>query len=116
ENPMLINEIGVNVLMTIPDLPGSEPDGGEGNGGGDYGPFLAARGDGGEGGHCAPCGEEEAARVNFVELINTSTEAFDASGNTLEILNPAGEVVTFTLPGGTVIPAGGFVVFYQYAD
>ncbi|HMA15410.1 MAG TPA: hypothetical protein VKP12_11525, partial [Kiloniellaceae bacterium] len=111
ENPMLINEIGVNVLMTVPLLPGSEPDGGEG--GGDYGPALLARGDGGEGGYGGYC--EEEARFNFVELINTSDEAFDASGHTLEILNPAGEVVTFTLPDGTVIPAGGFVVFYQAA-
>src|SRR5690606_10319225 len=40
ENPMLINEIGVNVLMTIPDLPGGdEPEGPT--------PQFA-RGDGGE--------------------------------------------------------------------
>ena len=95
----LINEIGIAVKMNIPDLPREE--GGE-----------AAE-------EAAVAAAEEAktaSEVNFIELMNTDGGAFDVSGMTLEILNPAGDVVTFVMPGGTVLPPNGFVVLYQAAD
>ncbi len=95
----LINEIGIAVKMNIPDLPPEE--GGE-----------AAE-------EAAVAAAEEAktaSEVNFIELMNTDGGAFDVSGMTLEILNPAGDVVTFVMPGGTVLPPNGFVVLYQAAE
>ncbi|WP_420346332.1 hypothetical protein [Pelagibius sp.] len=100
----LINEIGVAVTLTVPELP-SEPD--------DEVAEEAAAALADDPKHED---EPEPQEVNFIELLNTDGGAFDVSGMTLEILNPAGEVVTFVMPGGTVLPPNGFVVLYQAAE
>ncbi|HIC82310.1 MAG TPA: hypothetical protein EYP07_15305, partial [Kiloniellaceae bacterium] len=109
EVPLLINEIGVPVRLEVPDLPGSEE--------------PETPGDGGEGGTTDPQvlsreydGKDEPEEYNFIELINTDDAPFDPEGLTIEILNPDGEVISFTIPAGLTIPAGGFIVFYQLAE
>lgn len=84
--PLLINEIGVRVLMQIPDASGQLP------------------------------ASQQLQAYNFIELHNTSDGALTTLDLTVEILNPAGALIAFQVPDGIVIPPGGFLVFYQLAD
>jgi len=54
--------------------------------------------------------------INYVEFFNDTGKAFESQDLVVEFLNPAGVVVSLALPDGLSVPAGGFLVLYQFAD
>lgn len=55
----------------------------------------------------------DGVRLDFIEFYNAATSAVETLDLTVELLNPAGDVVTMGIPDGLVIPAGGFLVIYE---
>ncbi|NIA72501.1 hypothetical protein HBA54_28330, partial [Pelagibius litoralis] len=108
--PLLINEIGVSVALEIPSLPGSDEPSDTLPGGEGISDELSPSFDE------VDVKEKEPEEYNFIELLNNSDDALSTEDLTVEILNPDGAVVTFAIPDGITIPAGGFIVFYQLAD
>ncbi|HIC79476.1 MAG TPA: hypothetical protein EYP07_00735, partial [Kiloniellaceae bacterium] len=91
---LLINEVGVSAALDVPALPDDDSTG--------SGPAPVILAD-------------VAMLYDFVELFNNTEADTQTFETTLEILNPAGAVVTLDLPDGVTIPAGGFLGLYQDA-
>lgn len=91
---LLINEVGVSAALDVPAPPDDDSTG--------AGPAPVILAD-------------VAMLYDFVELLNNTEADTQTFETTLEILNPAGTVVTLDLPDGVTIPAGGFLGLYQDA-
>ncbi|NIA72030.1 hypothetical protein HBA54_25850 [Pelagibius litoralis] len=82
---ILINEIGVSLFQVV-EVP--QPDGG-------VDPTDGVR--------------------SFIELRNVTGEGAETADLTVQIINPDGELINLGIPGGIVIPDGGFLVLSQVA-